>query len=272
MIPLQDEYRKATMNYDTAAIEIARLELALQDKDRLIKEHESIQKNMISEIHGLESIKAAAHTTIENAMQESQSLKAKCSELERRLAITTQELQASHTMQLQMTSIPGAPFYDTTTQTAMACPVLQSNGQIVPLKSVIARWFSTVTPDDGHLHRTYVCPIMRTPTTLASMATQDRVRSIAQLAGIDTTPPLVFGYKSESGLHIDFQFQDQLNIISRISGLLCMEQDTAQLECIIVQHNTMSLEINATMNQVGHGFCSNGYCLLKEAKPTHRAG
>jgi hypothetical protein len=64
------------------------------------------------------------------------------------------------------------------------------------------------------------------------------------------TPPLVFGYKSESGLHTDFQFQDQLNIISRISALLCMEQDTTQLECIIVQHNTMSLEINATMNQV----------------------
>jgi hypothetical protein len=34
----------------------------------------------------------------------------------------------------------------------------------------------------------------------------------------------------------------------------------------------MSLEINATMNQVGHGFFSKGYCLLIKAKPAPHAG
>jgi hypothetical protein len=105
MILIQDKYRKATMNYDTATIEIARLELALEDKARLIRELESIQKNMISEIHwhgpGLENIKAAAHTAIENTMQESQTLKAKCSELERRLVLVKVDTRAYRETEVQ---------------------------------------------------------------------------------------------------------------------------------------------------------------------------
>jgi hypothetical protein len=196
----------------------------------------------------LENVNAAANTELHDAHKEIHALRSQSSSLEQNLTSTSMNLQAALSKHLQLTSLPGAPFYDHVTHTVMACPVIQSNGHIVPLKAVISQWFSTVAPDDGTIHRTYVCPIMRTPTTLASMATQDRIRHIAQHAGVDTSLPLVFSYCSDSGESVEFRFQDQLNIIARICAAQTM-QISECVERIIVQDNAMTLEINATVAQ-----------------------
>jgi hypothetical protein len=151
--------------------------------------------------------------------------------------------------QMQLTSLPGAPFYDIATQTSIICPVLQSNGLIVPLKTVLSQWFNSVAADDGYIHRTYVCPVMQTPTTLASIVTQERIRHIAQHAGIDTRMPLVFSYRTESGQTTEFDFQDQLNITARICAIQTMLINDC-VERIVVHKNTMALEIVATVNEV----------------------
>jgi hypothetical protein len=154
-----------------------------------------------------------------------------------------------------LTSLPGAPFYDPSTQTAVACPVLQSNGQMVPLKTVITQWAAASSPHDGYMHRTYVCPVMLIQTTLASTSIQERMRHIAQHTGIDIALPLVFTYQSETGQETEFRFEDQLGIISKIFAIQTMKIDQC-VEHAIIQHNTMAIEINATFTQ------ASGACFL----------
>ncbi len=157
------------------------------------------------------------------------------------------ELESAQIKHMQLTSQPGAPFYDPNTRTAITCPVLQSNGHIVPFKSILSKWAETAGPEDGYIHRTYVCPIMQQPTTLASLATQDRIRHIAKHAGINIDPPIVFSYMSD-GVWNDFSFHDQLNIVAKICAVQTMQIEEC-VEQLIVQRNTMAVEINAAFTQ-----------------------
>jgi hypothetical protein len=164
------------------------------------------------------------------------------------------DLVALKSKYTQLTSQPGAPFYDPKTCDMIVCPVLQSNGHIVSLESVVSAWFAVASPEDGYIFRTYICPVMQQPTTLASIATQDRIRHIAQHAGIDTDSPLTFSYQVD-GEWVDFLFQDQLNILAKLCTVQTM-QITHNVEQIMVHRNTMALEINASFAQVHiHALC-----------------
>jgi hypothetical protein len=168
--------------------------------------------------------------------------------MEQRLKASTTELAVAQSKLMQLTSQPGAPFYDPNTSTAIACPVLQGNGHIVPLKSVISKWFAAAGPEDGYIFRTYICPIMQQPTTLASLATQDRIRHIAKHAGINIDPPLIFSYMSDNEW-TEFPFHDQLNIIAKMCTLQTMQINDC-VDHLIVHRNTMAFEINAAFTQV----------------------
>jgi hypothetical protein len=165
------------------------------------------------------------------------------------------ELTAARNQSMQLTSQPGAPFYDHVARSVIVCPVLQSNGYIVPFKSVLSKWLEAVGPSDGYPHRTYICPIMQQPTTLASLATQDSIRHIARHAGIDIDPPVVFSYMSD-GAWTSFSFHDQLGIVAKVCAAQTM-QITECVEHIVVQRNTMAVEINAVQATPPTPFAQN---------------
>ena len=238
----------ANANYETALLEIGRVEALMHSRDIEIAQHESEKKAMRTRVQNAEDATRAAESNTRNLQKQLEATNSELTTMEQRLNTAIAELSTARSRHMQLTSQPGAPFYDPATSAAVECPVLQSNGQIVPLKSVLTRWFASAGPEDGYVFRTYICPLMQQPTTLASLATQDRIRHIAQHAGINITPPLVFSYMSESGW-IDFPFHDQLNITSKICAIQTM-QITDCVELIIVNHNSMSLEINAAFTQV----------------------
>ena len=207
--------------------------------------------HIISKTQKLEEQLATMRTGMESLQGEFIRLNTSHTSTKQRLVEVSDELQslASIRKQQQLNSIPGAPFFDPTTQTATACPILQSNGCIVPLKKVINQWFAAATPHDGYMHRTYVCPIMQVHTNLASVAIQERIRQIAQQAGIDTAMPLAFNYQSETGEFIEFEFHDQLGIISKVCAIHAMQLSEHE-ERAIIHHNTLLIVINAHRTQV----------------------
>jgi hypothetical protein len=245
-LAMAEQYSLASSNYATAMMALEQTESAIHERDRAIEQSMAEQK--LSKIRDLEYSNASMRTGMDNIRKEFGQLKEECAAAEKRSMAVATELHSTLQKQLQLTSLPGAPFYDPSTQTAMACPVLQSNGQMVPLKAVITQWAATSSPHDGYMHRTYVCPVMLTPTTLASTAVQERMRHVAQHAGVDTTLPLLFTYQSETGQETEFRFEDQLGIISKICAIQTMKINQC-VEHAITQHNTMAIELNATLTQ-----------------------
>ena len=225
-------------------VELERTDARIQEQNMALEQSAIEQRRMQSKIQELESSNASMHEMIESIKKEVDQLKEECVVKDQHCATTLAELHAREQQHQQLTSLPGAPFYDAITQTTMACPVLQSNGQLVPLKTVITQWAAASSPHDGYMYRTYVCPVMLLQTTLASAATQERIRSIARSAGIDTTPPLVFSYHSDTNQETVFEFEDQLAIITKIYAMHTMEIDQCT-EHAMVQHNTMVIELNA---------------------------
>jgi hypothetical protein len=176
--------------------------------------------------------------------------KTNITEIEQRLETAKASLAASHFLHAQLTSQPGAPFYDSNTRAAMACPLLQSNGYIIPFKSIITQWFSSASPSDGYVHRNYICPVMQQPTNIASLAIQDKIRHVAQHTGLNIESPLNFSYMSDDGQWIEFSFHDQLNILAKLCTVQNMQISNCT-ELIVIHHNTMAFEINATITPVG---------------------
>lgn len=225
------------------------MESLVHDRERTIEQHELEKQKSQSEIRAMREEISKLSLRHDKISKEKFQIKEERDLAQRDNADLTEKINLLKSKQQQFTSIPGAPFYDSSTQTSMICPVLQGNGNIVPLKAVLLQWFQHVAADDGYIHRTYICPVMQTPTTLASKATQERIRAIARHAGIDTTTPLVFSYQSEAGIQTEFNFQDQLNITAKICAVQAMEV-TECVERIVVQQNTMTLEISARVTQV----------------------
>ena len=236
-------------------MELERTERLIHERDLAIEQSAAEQRQLQSKMSNLETSNTSMRTGIENMQKELGRLKEEYSAAENRRTAVATELHAAIQKHLQLTSLPGAPFYDPSTQTAVACPVLQSNGQMVPLKTVITQWAAASSPHDGYMHRTYVCPVMLIQTTLASTSIQERMRHIAQHTGIDIALPLVFTYQSETGQETEFRFEDQLGIISKIFAIQTMKIDQC-VEHAIIQHNTMAIEINATFTQ------ASGACFL----------
>jgi len=224
------------------------------EKDRSIEQYERERRIMHTKLLEAEALLETTLQITTRTQSELENARAETTSAEIRLNASLIDLQSFKTTQMQLTSQPGAPFYDSCTKAAMVCPIIQSNGHIVSLKAIITKWFQTASPEDGYIHRTYVCPIMQQPTSLASLTVQDRIRHIAQHAGIDTSPPLVFSYMSDEGKWIEFAFHDQLNIITKLCTIQTM-QITDSVEQIIIHRNTMAFEIKATLTLVGGCVC-----------------
>ena len=224
------------------------MESLLQDGDNKIIQYQKEQETMHSKLQEINGHLSLSTATILDLEAKHKSAQSKHTITEQRLAASNAELVTSQAKLTHITSQPGAPFYDPNTNTAMVCPVLQGNGLIVPLKSVISKWFETAGYDDGYTFRTYICPLMQHPTTLASLATQDRIRHIAKHAGMSIESPLVFSYMSDAGWS-EFPFHDQLNIIAKMCTIQTMQIDDC-VEQIMVNRNTMALEIQSSFTQV----------------------
>jgi len=243
----QEQCRLATAEHDIAITEIARIESTIQEKDYEIERGNTENLRLILKMQELEVQLATLRSGTDSQQEELTRLRTSCASIEQQLIEVSTEL--STRKQHQLSSLPGAPFFDPVTLTAMICPVLQSNGHIVPLSTIIDQWLATASPHDGYMHRTYVCPIMQVHTNLASVATQERIRQIAQHAGIDTAIPLAFGYQSEIGKYTEFEFHDQLGIISKICAINAMQLNE-RVEQAIIQHGTLIIEINTHRAQV----------------------
>jgi hypothetical protein len=229
--------------------EIGRIEGLLQEKEKFT-EYQAHEHFKLHE--RLKETEALLETTLLNTTQLQMEVtisKTKLIEIEQRLETTMASLTASRTIQAQLTSQPGAPFYDSNTRSAMACPLLQSNGYIIPFKSIITQWFAAAGPSDGYVHRTYICPVMQQPTNIASLAIQDRIRHIAQHTGLNIESPLNFSYMSDDGQWIEFSFNDQLNILAKLCTVQTMQISNCT-EHIVIHRNTMAFEINATITSV----------------------
>jgi hypothetical protein len=229
--------------------EIGRIEGLVQEKEKYIE----YQGEELYKLQGrLRETEALLETTLLNTTQlqmEVTASNAKIVESEQRLETTKASLSSSRTIQAQLTSQPGAPFYDSSTRAAMACPLLQSNGYIIPFKSIVTQWFAAAGPSDGYVHRTYICPVMQQPTNIASLAIQDRIRHIAQHAGLNIESPISFSYISDDGQWIEFSFNDQLNILAKLCTVQTMQISNCT-EHIVIHRNTMAFEINAAITSV----------------------
>jgi hypothetical protein len=224
------------------------LETLIQERDNEVGQHEKERRTLRTKLQEANAQISSSNAITDGLRTKLETAETKQTLTEQRLSTSVTDLTAAQAKLMQLTSQPGAPFYDPNTNTTIVCPVLQSNGHIVPLKSVITKWFATAGPDDGYIFRTYICPIMQHPTTLASLATQDRIRHIAKHTGINTDSPLIFSYMSD-GEWNEFPFHDQLNIIAKICTIQTMQINDC-VDHIIVHHNTMAFEINAAFTQV----------------------
>ena len=228
-------------SYESALAEITRVESLVHEKETEIERLQlKLEKEEGQHVSQMKDIK----TKLAEIESKFQDLSAANTETELRLTTSISELAAARSLQTNLTTIPGAPFYDADTQKAIVCPVLQSNGHIVSFNTICLQWLSNAGPDDGYPHRTYICPITQQPTTLASMATQDRIRSIAQNIGLHVKTPFVFSYVADDGCY-EFRFQDQLNIIATVSAMQTAQTDET-VEYVMVRRNTMKLMIKAT--------------------------
>ncbi len=241
----QEQCRQATASYFTAIGEISRIESLIQEKDSIIEEQTTEINTLKIRVNEGDRNVASANQEKFVLIAELSLTKATLSESEKRLIEVSKEVNTMHTKSMQLTSLPGAPFYDPNTRSAIECPILQSNGHIVPYRTLITQWFQSPNPEDGYIHRTYICSIMRQPTTIASLCTQDRIRSIAKHAGIDTNPPIKFIYSSGHEW-IEFSFQDQLSIMAKLCTIQTM-QVMESVEHIVVQRNTIAIEINSSL-------------------------
>jgi hypothetical protein len=61
--------------------------------------------------------------------------------------------------------------------------------------------------------------------------------------------PLAFGYQSETGEYTEFEFYDQIGIISKICAINAMQLNE-RVEQAIIQHGTLIIEINTHRAQV----------------------
>lgn len=265
---MQKQIKKLTDDFDAALIENAQLEAEGLNKDRrieaLVSEISKITERHAKECRALQesltrsdALLHASRQNLDRCQGEIAQLNAKLCGAECRVRELTNELAEARNIELRMALHPGAPFYDPVVQGAAVCPVIQSNGLIVPFKSVIARWLEHGSPHEAHIHRTYVCPVLRDNTNLASIAIQERVRLIAQQAGICTALPFTLSVKPEDAENwTELDFHEQLKIIAHlcvVPSITHAGEEGESSQVVFADRNSLVIEIKAAISKVKRG-------------------
>ena len=113
-----------------------------------------------------------------------------------------------------------AQFVDPGTGVQLRCPVIQNNGVVRSLGSVIDIWAKASDMGQSHAFRMFSCPITRSFVLLSSPSPiVDTVMKLAGAAGVDKTSPIVFKYKGVDGVWAEFPFDEQLELIARLCSV-----------------------------------------------------
>ena len=112
-----------------------------------------------------------------------------------------------------------ARFTDMATGVQRRCPLMQNNGVVQSLSTVIGVWAQE--PDMGQFHafRMFTCPVTKSFSMISPFPILDTFMKLAGSAGIDTTSPIVFSYRVAGGAWVEFTFHEQLELIARLCNV-----------------------------------------------------
>ena len=107
------------------------------------------------------------------------------------------------------------------------CPVIQNNGVIRSLQSLIEIWTNESDMGQGDAFRMFMCPVTRKLSTIAPFPIVNTVMKLASAAAVDVTSPIVFMYKEDLSW-IEFSFREQLELIARLCGVYRDRKDASK--------------------------------------------
>ena len=132
------------------------------------------------------------------------------------------------------------------------CPVIQNNGVIRSLQSLVEIWAKEFDMGQSNPFRMFTCPVTRKFSTISPFPIVDTVMKLARAAAVDVSSPIVFMYKA--GLSwIEFSFHEQLELIARLCGVYRDRKDASKPP---EQRNVSMIDgksVLVVMRAVAHG-------------------
>ena len=125
------------------------------------------------------------------------------------------------TLETKAESIKGLyeKFTDPITKQNLICPVIQNNGVIRSLSSIIDIWLKETDMGQSHAFRMYQCPVLKSFTMLAPVQIVETFNSLAVSIGVDVNLPVHFSFKKDDGSWDKFPFHEQLELIARLCAV-----------------------------------------------------
>jgi hypothetical protein len=112
-----------------------------------------------------------------------------------------------------------AKFSDPVTGVKRRCPLIQNNGVVQSLEVLIGVWVKEPDMGQSHAFRMFNCPVTNTFAMISPVPILDAFLKVASSAGIDTTLPVVFHYKTVDDTWVEFSFHEQLELIARLCSI-----------------------------------------------------
>ena len=106
-------------------------------------------------------------------------------------------------------------FTDPSTRCTFKFPVMQMNGHLMDLHRIISTWSKTASESDTHPFRSYICPLSKTPTTLAPLKVTSRLHTHAISLGVQLSSPVYFEFNKD-GQWACFNPKNQYYLIAQI--------------------------------------------------------
>ena len=110
-------------------------------------------------------------------------------------------------------------FTDPVTKKQLTCPVIQNNGVIRSLGSIIDIWLKEADMGQCHAFRMYQCPVLKSFTMIAPVQIVETFNSLAASIGVDVDLPFHFSFKKDDGSWGRFPFHEQLELIARLCAV-----------------------------------------------------
>ena len=109
------------------------------------------------------------------------------------------------------------------------CPVIQCNGEIFSLKTILDTWILEPDPcNTSGAYRTYICPAKGQPTTLMDVRIQYRFHMVCSAMGVDVRLPFELQYAADDGSWFSCLLDDQFTFLARMTHVFVTRASMAK--------------------------------------------
>ncbi len=107
-------------------------------------------------------------------------------------------------------------FNDPITNEKLRCPIIQNNGVVRSLSSIVNIWLNEIDLGQSNAFRMYQCPVLKSFSMIAPFQIVETFMSLAASVGVEIDLPVKFSFKQDDDSWKEFPFHEQLELIARL--------------------------------------------------------